>query len=116
MARKGASFGPIILKLRQRKPSFQCFLFSPLFFHLLCFFHTLAMAEYHTSALSRDIFNKHLTPKLRNTWPVANMNYSNGNQDNFASNSENQDPLFPSSFFLSFSPHFIPVLSFFLFS
>lgn len=72
------------------------------------------MAEYHTSALSRDIFNKHLTPKLRNTWPVANMNYSNGNQDNFASNSENQDSLFPSLFSLSSSPHFPPVLSFFL--
>lgn len=82
----------------------------------MCFFPTLAMAEYHTSALSRDIFNKHLTPKLRNTWPVANMNYSNGNQDNFASNSENQDSLFPSLFFLSFSPRFLPLLSFFLFS
>lgn len=74
------------------------------------------MAEYHTSALSRDIFNKHLTPKLRNTWPVANMNYSNGNQDNFASNSENQDSFFPSLFFLSSSPHFLSVLSSFIFS
>lgn len=113
--RKGASFGPIILKLRWRKPSFQCFLFFPSFYICcVCFFNTLAMAEYHTSALSRDIFNKHLTPKLRNTWPVANMNYSNGNQDNFASNSENQDSLFPSLFFLSSSPHF-SFCSFFLF-
>lgn len=113
--RKGASFGPIILKLKWRKPSFQCFL--PPLFSICCvyFFNALAMAEYHTSALSRDIFNKHLTPKLRNTWPVANMNYSNGNQDNFASNSENQDSFFPSLFFFSSSSHFIPVLSFFLF-
>lgn len=29
--RKGASFGPIILKLKWRKPSFQCFLLPPLF-------------------------------------------------------------------------------------
>ena len=113
--RKGASFGPIILKLRWRKPSFQHFLsfFSSFYICCVCFFNTLATAEYHTSALSRDIFNKHLTPKLRNTWPMANMNYSNGNQDNFASNSENQDSLFPSLFFLS-SSHFLPVLSFFL--
>lgn len=31
---------------------------------------------------------------LKNTWPVANMNYSTGNQVNFASYSENQDFLF----------------------
>lgn len=47
---------------------------------------------------------------------MANMNYSNGNQDNFASNSENQDSLFPALFFLSSSLHFLPVLSFFLLS
>lgn len=36
--RKGASFGPIILKLKWRKPSFQCFLLPPPLFHLLCVF------------------------------------------------------------------------------